>query len=77
MPHYFFDLDEEANSLDDGGINLLDDQTARVEALKFLGEHIQENPGVLDAGPAVLTVSSQDRTPLFWVSISIKVAGVR
>ena len=75
MPQYFFDIDEEAFGLDNGGVNLLDDETAQVEALRFLGEYIQENAGVLKTVPTVLTVSSQDRTPLFWMKVSVKVAG--
>ena len=50
MPLYLFNIENEASDIDSDGIKLRDGETARIEAVKFVGECLQSNPALVMNG---------------------------
>lgn len=50
MPRFFFHTADGSRCQDTDGTELPDMKTARCEAIKFLGQVVQDNPAVLDEG---------------------------
>lgn len=44
MPRYFFDLVHHTDSADEVGTELVDDDAALIEAVRFTGQYLYHNP---------------------------------
>jgi hypothetical protein len=70
MPRFYFDIADGERDTDDEGVELADVETARAEAIKFAGEFISNQPGLLDqTGVLIVDLLDAERQPLFRVSI--------
>ncbi|MBU6464852.1 MAG: hypothetical protein KGL35_27895 [Bradyrhizobium sp.] len=71
MPRYFFDFHNCLLGRDEIGEELPDDAAAWREATIFAGQLFKEIDGKLGPGDGwKLSVTDQDRTPLFLIDIS-------
>ena len=50
MPRYFFHSADGARSWDEAGVELEDDQAARIEAIRLTGAILKDEPHVLQNG---------------------------
>jgi hypothetical protein len=76
MPRYYFDLIDQSHVPDQIGVELPNEQQARVEASRFLGEVLQYEPDRMTAGSLRVDVSSEQRTKLFSIAVSEDHQGV-
>ena len=58
---YFFALHDHAVETDDTGVELPNPVFARAEAIRFAGEVLRDDPGLLDGG-STLAVNVTDET---------------
>lgn len=71
MTRYFFHVANGSSDLDHEGIELPDDQAARVEALHFMGELLRDRgPDVWDAQGMKLIVTDKSGLILFVLALS-------
>ncbi|WP_102957676.1 DUF6894 family protein [Mangrovicella endophytica] len=71
MTRYFFNLTDGTRDTDDVGTDLDDDQSARLMAIQFAGELMQNEPRLLDHGRLSVDVSDQSGATVFIVEISL------
>ncbi|RZL84209.1 MAG: hypothetical protein EOP66_03075 [Sphingomonas sp.] len=76
MPRYYFDLTDQSHEADNIGVELPDEQQARVEAFRFLGEVLRYEPGRMTAGSVRVDVRSEQQTKLYSIAVSEDHSGV-
>lgn len=59
MPRYFFTLRDHVVETDDEGVELADAHAARIEAIRYAGEVLRDEPQLLD-GRNLLVVEVSD-----------------
>jgi hypothetical protein len=71
MPHYFFHVGDTLGGLDYEGQTLPDDNTARIEAARTMGELLRDKAGEFwSAGEMKLTVTDRTGLVLFVLDLS-------
>jgi hypothetical protein len=71
MPHYFFNTANGARERDDQGIDLPNDATARVEAIRFAGSVLSDEPDLLwDGQEFRVEVADAEGTLLFTIKMA-------
>jgi hypothetical protein len=69
MPRYFFNSEDGSLFCDEDGAEIPDLATARREAVRLLGESLQQGPGLMDAnGWFRIEVTDEQRRRLFLVT---------
>ncbi|WP_374942335.1 hypothetical protein [Sphingomonas sp.] len=68
MPHYFFHTANGERHRDRSGVDLPDDAAARVEAIRFTGAVMTDEPDVLwDGRDFRVEVTDAEQRPLFTI----------
>jgi hypothetical protein len=71
MPRYFFHFGDTASGLDVRGQDLADDNTARIEAVRLLGEVLKDKAGEFwDEQWMTLTITNAAGLILFVLDVS-------
>ena len=68
MPRYFFDLAGHENSIDKDGLELKNNDVARVQGVAFAGEYLRDHPELIWDGHEIrIHVLNEKREPMFVV----------
>ncbi len=66
MPRYFFSLHDHVFETDNVGVELADTHAARLEAIRFGGEVLRDQPELLDdTETLVVEVTCENGSPAF------------
>lgn len=66
MPRYYFDLADGVSDIDHDGVDLVSDDQARIEAVKYLGALLVDDPELIGRDhPCIVDVRSDQRETLF------------
>ena len=72
MPKYFFHLKDHVVEVDGIGTDIANVAEARVEAIKFAGGVLAEDPSLLSQDYLSVVTCDEDDQPLFTVEIRVK-----
>lgn len=73
MPRYFFHSADGTRNWDEAGVELADDQTARVEAIRLTGAILKDEPAVLQHGRDFRVEVTDVRKRLLFTIITLAV----
>jgi hypothetical protein len=74
MPRFFFNLEDHERLLDDEGTELPGTNEARIEAVKFAGEYLQDNPQLLaDETQFRVVVEDENRTMILRIVMKAEI----
>ena len=76
MPLYFFNLEGGAREEDETGTDFADDHSAGLEAIRFAGEVLRQEPHRLMRGPLRLEVCDSAGAVRFVLDIGITAPGI-
>lgn len=73
---YFFRVTNGVRELDLAGTELLDEDVARREAVRFAGELLKDDPALLDHGQLLVSVHNEDRSAEFVITVRLEVKAI-
>lgn len=74
---YFFKVTNGVREVDLAGTELLDENAARREAVRFAGELLKDEPMLLDHGRLLVSVRNEDGSIEFAITIRLDVRAIR
>ncbi len=74
---YFFKVTNGVREVDLAGTELLDENAARREAVRFAGELLKDEPMLLDHGRLLVSVRNEDCSIEFAITIRLEVKAIR
>ncbi|MDF2640592.1 MAG: hypothetical protein K0R64_3576 [Novosphingobium lindaniclasticum] len=74
---YFFKVTNGVREVDLAGTELLDENAARREAVRFAGELLKDEPMLLDHGRLLVSVRNEDGSIEFAITIRLEVKAIR
>ncbi|EQB14791.1 DUF6894 family protein [Novosphingobium lindaniclasticum] len=74
---YFFKVTNGVREVDLAGTELLDENAARREAVRFAGELLKDEPMLLDHSRLLVSVRNEDGSIEFAITIRLEVKAIR
>lgn len=70
MPRYFFSLEDHDSDIDGEGTELANPESARINAVMYLGEYLRDHPDMIwDGHRLAVLVEDENRNHVFQVQV--------